>query len=148
MLVESEVLLSTAAINVLVEHAVAKAEALGVAVNIAIMDASAQMCGFLRMQGAHIGSIDVALDKAWTSVAFGGKSTAELAAWIEGLPDSMRHSCLMRPRFTPMGGALPIWIEGELVGSIGVSGASAEEDELCAEAAISALKSAISAQRS
>jgi uncharacterized protein GlcG (DUF336 family) len=97
---ESPTLLSTASMNMLVEHAAAKAKSIGVAINIAVLDASTQMCGFLRMQGARIG----AAHKAEICVA-GGKSIEKMAAWVKSLPNSRRHSRLMRLCFTLLGGA-------------------------------------------
>jgi uncharacterized protein GlcG (DUF336 family) len=44
----------------------------------------------------------------------------------------------MRPRFVMFGGGLPIWLEGELIGGIGVSGASEQQDAQCAQADLQA----------
>jgi uncharacterized protein GlcG (DUF336 family) len=131
--------LSTEATQALLWHAAAKAVELGVVVNIAVLDGSALPCGFLRMQGAHTGAVDIAMDKAWTSVSFGGQPTRAIAQRLAGIPEMAREAILRRPRYTPLTGGVPIRLGGALVGSIGVSGAMPDEDEACAFAALAAI---------
>jgi uncharacterized protein GlcG (DUF336 family) len=131
--------LTAEATQILIRSAVAKAEELGACVNVAVMDSSAQLCGFLRMPGAHLGAVDVALDKAYTSVSQGGRSTREMGQWLAGLTEVTRDSLVAMPRYCPLTGALPIWINGQLVGAIGVSGAHPDKDEACAQSGLAAI---------
>ena len=63
--------ISWQAVQTALSAASAKAQALGVQVNIALTDGSGVMVGFLRMNGAPLHSIDIALDKAYTAASFG-----------------------------------------------------------------------------
>jgi uncharacterized protein GlcG (DUF336 family) len=116
-----------------------KATEIGVPMTICIVDVGAITKAQLRMDGASLSSVDVAINKAYTSVAVGSptsglfdfiKSDAPLLA---GLPS--------QPRMAIFGGGLPIQIGGELVGAIGVSGGHYSQDEVVAQAAVDALGS-------
>jgi uncharacterized protein GlcG (DUF336 family) len=117
--------------------AVAHAESLGIRINVAVTDSSGVLMAFARMPGAFLHSIDIAIDKAYTSASFGIPTAAFMGilehekALLTGLPQ--------RPRLVVFGGGLPIR-EGEvLIGGIGVSGGSAEQDEQCARAGLQAI---------
>ena len=117
--------------------AVAHAEALGSRVNVAVTDASGVLAGFLRMPGAFLHSVDIAIDKAYTAASF-GVPTAEFMGLLRGdaaLEVGMPH----RPRLVVFGGGLPVVEAGERIGGIGVSGGSAAQDEACARAGLAAL---------
>lgn len=58
---------------------------------------------------------------------------------VTGEDEGMKLGFAARPRMVVFGGGLPIRIDGELVGGIGVSGASAEQDEACARAGLEAI---------
>lgn len=117
--------------------AVEKAEAMGIRINVSVADVGGNEVAFLRMPGAFIHSIDIAKDKAYTAVSFGFPTSAweEIFSQEEMLKVGMPH----RDRLVVFGGGLPIRVEDELIGGIGVSGGTAEEDEVCAEAGISAI---------
>jgi len=121
------------------EAAVAQAQALGVRINVAVTDTSGTLAAFLRMPQAFVHSIDIAIDKAYTASSFGFPTAdwPQLLAGDEGLRIGMPH----RPRLVTFGGGLPIKVEGQLIGGIGVSGGSAEQDTVCAQAGIDALLS-------
>ena len=135
--------LSTAAILLLITQAAAKAEELGIAVNIAVCDAGGQARGFLSMQGAHVGATAIASDKAWTSAGFGGVATRELAQRLGQIGDVVRAAIIARQRYAPLPGGMPIWIGSDLVGAIGVSGGTPEQDEACACAGYSIIGAAL-----
>ena len=118
--------------------AFAKAEALGVAVNIAVVDGGGNLAAFLRMPGAFLASTDIAIDKAWTANSF-GMSTAEFSQMLEGEVAPVREGLLRRPRVTVSPGGLPVLQDGQLIGGIGVSGASAAQDEDIAMCGLKAL---------
>lgn len=120
-----------------VEGAVRKALDVGVKVNVSVLDSGGNLLAFLRMNGAPLHSISISEDKAYTAVSFGlatSKWTKELKAHSE----AVRQGLPLRPRFVMFGGGLPIRLEGEVIGGIGVSGASEEQDEECAQAGLKA----------
>ena len=63
--------ISAAAVSVALEAAVARAESIGVRINVAVADSGGNLAGFLRMPGAFLQSIDIAIDKAYTAAGFG-----------------------------------------------------------------------------
>lgn len=119
------------------QAAVAHAQSLGIAVNVAVTDVSGLLAGFLRMPGAFVHSIDIAIDKACTAAGFGFPTSA----WkgIVAGDEMLRIGLNQRPRLVMFGGGLPIVEAGVRIGGIGVSGGSAEQDELCARAGLAAL---------
>jgi uncharacterized protein GlcG (DUF336 family) len=119
------------------QAAVAKAEALGIRINVAVTDASGTLMAFLRMPGAFLHSIDIAIDKAYTAASFGFPTSAWGAALAND--ELLRAGLNARPRLVLFGGGLPVVEGGERIGGIGVSGGSAEQDEVCAAAGLAAL---------
>ena len=111
--------------------------AMGVAVNAAVVDAGGNPAGFLRAPGAFLHSIAIAEDKAYTAVSF-GMPTADLYRLIQDNP-ALRDGLIRRDRLAAFAGGFPIVVEGRVVGGIGVSGASEEQDCLCAKAGLAAL---------
>lgn len=120
-----------------VSAAVAKARELGARINVAVVDGGGNLAAFLRMPGAFLHSIGIAQDKAYTAVSF-GMPTADLYRLVQADP-ALRDGLIRRDRMAAFGGGLPIIIDGQLVGGIGVSGASETEDGLCASAGLAAL---------
>ena len=110
-----------------------KAAALGIAVNIVVLDAGAYLKGFARMEGTVLGSIDVAIRKARTSVLFECNSDA---VWDYCKPDAPAHLLeLSNGGLTPFaGGILVRNSDGNFVGAIGVSGGAPSQDHAVAEA--------------
>ena len=124
-----------------VAAAVAHAGTLGVRVNAAVVDGSGTLAAFLRMPGAFLHSVDIAIDKAYTAASF-GFPTAQWPGILAG-DEALRLGMPHRPRLVVFGGGLPIVEAGSdgsvLIGGIGVSGASAEQDEACARAGLHAI---------
>lgn len=120
-----------------VRSAVEKASELGVAINASVVDRGGNSLAFIRMNGAPLHSITIAEDKAYTAVSF-GFSTVD---WMDAIGDvpQLREGLVQRDRFVIFGGGIPLKVEGELVGAIGVSGASEEQDGLCAQAGVDSL---------
>ena len=129
--------ISAAAVSVALEAAVAHAERIGVRINVAVADSGGNLAGFLRMPGAFLQSIDIAIDKAYTASGF-GFSTKDWMKLI-GHDEGMKLGFSARPRLVVFGGGLPIRAGGALIGGIGVSGASEAQDEECARAALDAI---------
>ena len=124
---------SLAAAQRIVAAAQAEAEAMDRAVNVAVVDVSGDMVAFARMDGAALLSADIARDKAWTVAQFNGVPTHEWWDTLEG-DDAVRAGIVTLDRFTVFGGGVPVTVDGAVVGAVGVSGASAEEDRAIAEA--------------
>lgn len=129
--------ITTSAAQTAVDAAVRHAEALGIRINVAVTDASGTLMAFLRMPNAFLHSIDIAIDKAYTAASF-GFPTSQWAGAL-GEDELLRIGLNQRPRLVLFGGGLPIVEEGVRIGGIGVSGGSAEQDELCARAGLEAL---------
>ena len=119
-----------------VQAAVAHAEAKGWKINAAVVDRGGNLMAFLRMPGAFVHSIEIAIDKAYTAASF-GFSTKDWMPAI-GHDEGMKFGFSARPRLIVFGGGLPIG-QGEWIGGIGVSGASEAEDEECARAGLAAI---------
>lgn len=134
--VEQRVIAADAA-NAAVVAAVAQAGELGIRINVAVTDPAGVLAAFLRMPGAFLHSVDIAVDKAYTAAGF-GFSTAEWLPALQG-DEALRIGMPHRPRIVVFGGGLPIREEGVLIGGIGVSGGSAEQDEVCARAGLAAI---------
>jgi uncharacterized protein GlcG (DUF336 family) len=119
------------------QAAVAHAQALGLRVNVAVADASGLLAGFLRMPGAFVHSVEIAIDKARTAAGFGLPTSGWGA--VVGEDELLRLGLSQRPGLVMFGGGLPIVEAGRCIGGIGVSGGSAEQDEACAAAGLKAL---------
>lgn len=129
--------LDPAAVERALAAARARAEALGVRVAIALVDAGGHLAGFLRMPGTFLVSSDLAIDKAWTAASFGMTSRA-FSELLDTTPAPVREGLLRRTRVTQVPGGAPILRDGALIGAIGVSGGSETEDETLAECGLAA----------
>lgn len=122
--------------------AVRHAETSGWRINVAVVDRGGNLMSFLRMSGAFIHSIDIAIDKAYTVASFGFPTKDWMAAI--GHDDGMKLGFSAQPRLIVFGGGLPIRAsavadDSEWIGGIGVSGASEAQDEECARAGLAAI---------
>jgi uncharacterized protein GlcG (DUF336 family) len=115
----------------------ARAAALGVPVNVAVLDAGAHLKVFSRMDGAVLGSIDIALKKARTAVLF--QTTSE-AVWEYCKPGAPAPGLeLTNGGLAPFGGGVPLFRpDGRLAGAIGVSGGAVSQDMEIAQAGAAA----------
>ncbi len=127
--------LTLAESNRMVQAAVAKANELGVKVSIAVCDAGGNLLAFNRMEGASAVSATVAQGKAAASAGF-GRASGSLQA---DSPVIQAVIAAMGGRMLPAQGAVPVHKNGELAGAIGGSGATAQQDEDCAQAGLAAL---------
>ncbi|WP_244864041.1 GlcG/HbpS family heme-binding protein [Paraburkholderia aspalathi] len=117
----------------------AKAASLGIAYNIAVVDAGGHLVAFLRQDGALIGSISLAINKAVTARIF-EKTTADLAELAQaGMPlFGIQESGV--GQVVIFGGGIPIVINGNIVGAVGTSAGTVEQDIAVAEAALAAIE--------
>lgn len=129
--------IDTTAAHAAVAAAVEHARSLGIAINVAVVDGSGTLMAFLRMNGAFLHSIDIAIDKAYTAASFGFPTSK----WggVIGDDELLRIGLNQRKRLVLFGGGLPLCEHDRRIGGIGVSGGSAEQDEACARAALVAL---------
>jgi uncharacterized protein GlcG (DUF336 family) len=113
----------------------AEADSRSLLVSAAVVDAGGHLIAFGRMDGAEIAGPVLAVDKAYTAVA-NRIATSELATLAAPGGELFGLHANGGGRFVIFGGGVPIAVEGVIVGGIGVSGASAAEDEACALAAL------------
>jgi len=101
--------------------------------NIAVVDAGGNLIAHVRMNGAWIGSIDISMKKAFTSRAF-DISTKELAKLAQPGQPFFGIQASNDGRVMTFAGGIPLKRDGQIVGAIGVSGGSGEQDQAVAEA--------------
>jgi uncharacterized protein GlcG (DUF336 family) len=121
-----------------VDAALKRSQQLGVKMNIAIVDAGANLKAFARMDGAWLGSIDISIKKAKTARFF-DMNTGELGKLSQPGGDlyNIEHS---NGGLITFPGGVPIKNgNGEIIGSIGVSGSTVENDHVVAEAGAAAV---------
>lgn len=111
-----------------------KADELGIRINAAIVDEGANLKAFIRMDEAALLSSEIAQNKAYTAAAF-GKPTHEWYPMIKDEP-ALLTGIVHTNRLVVFGGGLPLLINGKVVGGIGVSGGSSDEDVICAQAGL------------
>jgi uncharacterized protein GlcG (DUF336 family) len=109
---------------------------LGVPMSFAVMDAGGHLLALVRMDGAPWISTDVAQGKAWTAAAYGMPSAGQKAK-MDSLPNfSTALSAMTGGRFTPQPGAVPVYRGDTLVGALGASGGTGQQDEDVCSAAV------------
>lgn len=121
--------------RVLIAGARKKATEIGVPMCIAVTDESGQLIAFERMDGGKITSSIIAQDKAYT--AAGAKRTTE-SYGVASQPGSPAYgiNSAIGGRLLVVGGGLPVIVDGEVVGGIGLSSGTPAQDTECAQAAI------------
>jgi uncharacterized protein GlcG (DUF336 family) len=134
------VILDLAAAHRIIEAAHAEAVSRSILVSAAVVDAGGNLVAFARMDGAEIAGPVLAIDKAYTAVS-NSTSTAELAVLAAPGGELFGLHANGGGRFVIFGGGVPIRSDGRIVGGVGVSGASAEDDAACAEAGLRVLGS-------
>lgn len=123
------------------QAALDKAAAVDALVSAAVVDQGGHLLHFQRMDRAEIAGPTLAIDKAYTAVAH-RIATAELGPLTAtGGPLQGMHAN-GGGRYVVFAGGLPCWADDVVVGGIGVSGGSAEEDAVCAAAALAVFESA------
>lgn len=120
------------------DAAVAAAESIGAAMCIAIVDVGGEAVLTARMDGAPRLSAGIALNKAYTCAGFKGMPTSMWWGAIKDEP-ALVHGITHTPRLTIFGGGVPLVVGGEVVGAIGASGGSAQQDEDVAAAGAGAV---------
>lgn len=107
--------------------------------NIAVADAGGNLIAHVRMDGAWIGSIDISIKKAFTSRAF-DIPTKDLAKLAQSGQPFFGIQASNDGRVMTFAGGIPLKRDGQIVGAIGVSGGSGEQDQAVAEAGVAVFK--------
>ena len=115
-----------------------KARQMGQPMNIAVMDAGRNLVAFHRMDGAWVASTDIAIDKAFTS-AGRGLTTRKLGEMAQPGQPLFGINTTNSGRIVIFAGGIPLMRDGEVIGAIGVSGGTVDEDHEVAEAGVNAL---------
>ena len=123
-----------------------RASSLAVPMDVAVVDDGGHLLAFNRMDGAKLSSVDIAISKAWTAACTrrGTHEYAEIAA--PGRPAFGIHVS-NQGRFMIVGGGLPIRIGGQVVGGVGCSSGTVQQDREVAGAGIQALLDRLSPRR-
>jgi glc operon protein GlcG len=122
--------LSLDAANKIIAGAIAEAKANNWSVDIAIVDEGGHLLSFQRMDGASIGAIDAAIGKARTASLYRRptKVLEEVA--------KTRPAILTLPNSVLLQGGVPVVVNGQIVGAVGVGGVTSQQDEQIAEAGL------------
>src|SRR4051794_18317399 len=112
-----------------------KATEIGIPYNIAVADAGGGLVAHVRMDGAWLGSVDIAINKAWTARAF-DNSTEDLARITQSGQQGFGLNTTNDSRVVIFGGGIPIKRDGVVIGAVGASGGSVEQDVAVARAAV------------
>lgn len=112
-----------------------KATELRTPYNIAVVDAGGGLVAQVRMDGAWLGSVAIAIDKAWTALAF-DMPTEDLARITQSGQSGFGLNTTNGSRVVIFGGGIPIKVDGAVIGAVGASGGSVEDDIVVAQAAV------------
>jgi uncharacterized protein GlcG (DUF336 family) len=129
--------MTLSAAQAVVQAAVQKAEEIGVPMDIAVVDEGNNLTAFARMDGAWLGSIDIAQNKAYTARSF-DMATKDLAPLAQPNQPLYGIEASNQGRLIVFAGGIPLEADGKVVGAIGVSGGSVEQDHEVAEAGVAA----------
>lgn len=114
-----------------------KAQQIGQPMNIAIADEGGNLLAHVRMDGAWLGSVDISINKAFTARAF-DISTKDLSGPAQPGEQFYGIHTSNHGRVMILAGGIPLKKDGKVVGAIGVSGGSGEQDQTVAEAGAAA----------
>ena len=104
---------------------------------VAIVDTAGELVYFERMDDTQVGSVDVAIQKARSAVRF-KRPTKAFQDVVAGGGEGLRILAL--PGAVPVEGGVPLVLAGKIVGAIGCSGGTSQQDGVCAAAGANALK--------
>ncbi|MBI4494209.1 MAG: heme-binding protein [Chloroflexi bacterium] len=124
----------------MVQVGVATAEGRGLRVSIAVVDSGGYVVAVGRMDKAAPLTPDIAHGKAAAAALFRRSGLEMQQRWAPGAPVPSAMIVRMGGRFVPTQGGLPIRVGEDVIGAIGFSGASSQEDEEIAQAALEAVK--------
>jgi len=120
-----------------IQAAMQKAEDIGQPMNVAVVDNGRDLKAFARMEDAWLGSIDIAIDKAFTSASF-LMPTEDLTEMTQPGQPLYGLEATNNGRVVIFAGGIPLMRDGEVAGAIGVSGGTVDQDQEVAEAGVAA----------
>jgi uncharacterized protein GlcG (DUF336 family) len=123
----------------LIDSAKAKAKEIGVPMVIAVVDAGGNLVALQRMDQALLVSLDIAVNKAYSAVAVKVPTHVLAEVAQPGQPLFGIHNT-DKGRIVIFGGGFPLSQGNEIIGGVGVSGGSVDQDVLCAETAVKYFK--------
>jgi len=129
--------LTLGAARACMEAATAKARELRLAISVAVVDQGGQLVAFERMDAADLVTIQLAQDKAWTAL-MNRMATRDLAPIVQPGAEFYGYESIGRGRTIVFAGGMPLLRGGILVGGVGVSGGSVEEDQAIVDTAVAA----------
>lgn len=114
-----------------------KAQEIGQPMNIAVVDGGTNLKAFARMEDAWLGSISIAIDKGFTAAAF-MMPTQDLAEMTQSGQPLFGLNTTNNGRIVIFAGGIPLTRDGDVIGAIGVSGGTVDQDQEVAEAGVAA----------
>lgn len=135
--------------DIVIQACIEKSDKLGTLMNIAVVDRGGNLKAFVRQDGAWLGSIEIAQSKASTAVAFSGDQDKQGPLTTEDLTPlvqpgeslyGIQHSPIGTQQVIVFGGGIPLYRGNRLIGAVGVSGSTVENDVLVAQAGADILK--------
>ncbi len=121
----------------IVSAAQEKAEEIGQPMNIAVVEVGGRLKAFGRMETAWTASIEIAIDKAFTAAAL-GMPTEDIAGMAQPGQPLFGINTTHGGRIVIFGGGIPLIRDDEVVGAVGVSGGTVDQDQEVAEAGVAA----------
>jgi uncharacterized protein GlcG (DUF336 family) len=112
-----------------------KATELGIPYNIAVADSGGGLVAHVRMDGAWLGGVDIAINKAWTARAF-DMPTDDLAQITQSGEQGFGLNTTNDGKVVIFGGGIPVKRDGVVIGAVGASGGSVAQDVAVAGAAV------------
>lgn len=137
-LVQRSFALTETATLSLLNVAVDKADELGIKATVAVVDQSGLLLAFVRMTGSFLVSSELSQKKACTAAGMGVESV-KLESMLKTAEPRVLEGLVKVGEFTMIGGGVPLFWSGVLVGGVGVSGGSEKQDIECAQAAAAKL---------
>lgn len=125
--------------RIIIAAAEKKSAEIGQPMNIAVVDAGGNLVAHVRMDNAWIGSVDISIKKAWTSRAF-DITTRDLADNSQSGDQFFGIHASNNGKVMIFAGGIPLKKNGKVIGAIGVSGGSGEQDHSVAEAGAAAFE--------
>ena len=117
-----------------------KAQELGIPYNLAVVDAGGNLIAHVRMDGAWLGSIDIAIHKAFTARAF-DMSTGDLSTMAQSGKPLFGINSTNHERVVIFAGGMPIKRGTKVIGGVGASGGTVDQDQQVVDAAVAGFTS-------
>ena len=131
--------LTLKAATTLMKAAEASARELHVSISVAVVDSGGQLVAFERMDGADLVTVSLAQDKAWTALV-NRMPPRDLGPLVQPGAEFYGYDSIGRGRTIVFAGGMPLERDGILVGGVGVSGGSVDQDQQIVDGALAAFR--------